>query len=154
MREVRSLTSLPTPPGETGVNAGSAPPRAREREVNPAKNTPRDGRRRAGLFALVHDLTPPEPWRHRPHSLAALWRYASRGEWAGPTGPARTAGIWWFRLVTVPGSVLTHYAAWVIARPSRTATVAVIWAVLMHIPLVHTVAGWLLPFDPWPTWLP
>lgn len=45
--------------------------------------------------------------------------------------PARVAAIWWFRLVAIPVTVLCHYLAWLVARPSRTAVVAgvgvVVW---------------------------
>jgi hypothetical protein len=99
-------------------------------------------------------MTPPEPWDHRPASLQELASYARQGEWTGPTGAARTAGIWWCRLVTLPGSAITHYTAWVVARPSRTAAVVGLWAVLMHVPAIRAVAGFVLPWDPWPTWLP
>lgn len=45
--------------------------------------------------------------------------------------PARIAAIWWFRLVAIPVTVLCHYLAWLVARPSRTVVVAgvgvVVW---------------------------
>src|SRR6266508_1963895 len=103
---------------------------------------------------LAGELTPPEAWQHRPPAPAELLRYAHKGEWTAPTGARRTAGIWWCRLIALPATVLTGYLAWMTARPSRTAVVVGLWAVLMHVPLVRTAAGWLLPFDPWPTWLP
>jgi len=75
---------------------------------------------------LVRELTPPEPWQHRPASLAAMWRYARRGGWTGPDGLARRLGVWWYRLVTLPVSLVCHYTAWLVARPSRTLTAAVV----------------------------
>lgn len=77
-------------------------------------------------------------------------RYARRGGWAGPQGAARRAGVWWFRLVAVPVTVLAHYAAWTVARPSRTAAVVVLWAVLMQVPAVYAAAAVVLPWNPWP----
>lgn len=78
------------------------------------------------LARLWREWTPPEPWRHRPASLAAMCRYAARGGWTGPDGPARRAGVWWYRLVAVPVCLVTHYLAWLVARPSRALTAAVV----------------------------
>lgn len=68
--------------------------------------------------------TPPHPWQHRPASLAAMHRYATRGGWTGPDGLARAAGVWWYRLVALPVCLCTHYLAWLVARPARALTVA------------------------------
>ncbi len=128
---------------------GSTRPRspyARSARGRPRITTPR--------LTTRGELTPPEAWQHRPPAPAELLRYAHKGEWTAPTGARRTAGIWWCRLIALPATVLTGYLAWMTARPSRTAVVVGLWAVLMHVPLVRTAAGWLLPFDPWPTWLP
>lgn len=96
---------------------------------------------------LGRRLRPPEPWQHRPASLAAMSRYAHKGRWTRQDGPARFCGVWYFRLVALPVAVLTHYLAWLVQRPSRAITAAAIYIVL-----VHTGPGaWLLP---WPTWLP
>lgn len=166
-RTVKSVALQPTeqgfpgsPRAQRGGDDGSG--------FTPLDNTDREqsGRRSGWLARLLGEMTPPQPWEHRPASLAELWHYARHGAWtaedlpprhegAPPRKPAsRIAGVWWCRLVTIPASFLTHYTAWVIARPSRALTVAAVWAVLMHVPPIRTVAGWLLPFDPWPTWLP
>jgi hypothetical protein len=92
---------------------------------------------------LVRRLKPPEPWRYRPASLAAMSRYAHLGGWTGQRGPLRFVGVWYFRLVAVPVTVITHYLAWIVARPSRLATVLLIYTVLAHIGPLR----WLLP---WP----
>jgi hypothetical protein len=95
---------------------------------------------------LSRRLTPPEPWRHRPASLAAMSRYAHQGGWTGNGGPLRFAGVWYFRLVAVPVAVITHYLAWIVARPSRLATALLVYTVLAHIGPLR----WLLW---WPSWL-
>lgn len=95
---------------------------------------------------LGRRLRPPEPWRYRPASLAAMWRYARIGAWTRDSGPLRLVGVWYFRLVALPTALVTHYLAWLTQRPSRLATVLVIYAVIVHIG-----PGRLLP---WPTWLP
>ena len=114
------------------------------------------------LGRLLAVLTPPEPWEKRPASLAELWAYARWGAWTDPDRPplheggrsrpplSRWLGVWWCRLVTIPATVVTHYTAWVVARPSRTFTVAVLWGVLMHVRPLRVVAEWVLPWDPWP----
>jgi len=55
-----------------------------------------------------------------------MWRYAKSGGWTGPTGPARIAGVWWYRLVALPVTVVCHYTAWLVARPSRALTATLV----------------------------
>lgn len=95
---------------------------------------------------LGRRLTPPEPWRYRPASLAAMWRYARIGAWTRDGGLLRFCGCWYFRLVALPVALVTHYVAWLTQRPSRLLTALVIYGVIVHIG-----PGRLLP---WPTWLP
>lgn len=112
--------------------------RARAREESAVQTAPppvteRD--RRPGRWPrLVNQLRPPQPWTHRPASLAAMWRYARRGGWTGPDGVARRLGVWWYRLIAVPVTVVCHYTAWLVARPSRALTGAlvafVVWMAL------------------------
>ena len=154
-----TAVSAPHPGGqaplEVSTRAG-ARGRARESqspqtapETAPPTVTQRDHGR--GVWVrLVDELTPPEPWRHRPASLAAMARYAARGGWTGPDGLVRRAGVWWYRLVAVPVTVGCHYTAWLVARPSRTATVAILWAVAMQVPPLRALASLVLPWDPWP----
>lgn len=95
---------------------------------------------------LAGRLRPPEPWRYRPASLAAMWRYARIGAWTRDSGLLRFAGVWYFRLVALPTAVVTHYLAWLTQRPSRLGTALVIYVVLAHVgPLRHLL--W------WPSWL-
>lgn len=145
--------SAPHPETAPGDEEANARPRAgahaqgtQTAETAPAGVTQR-GRQRS---QLLDQLTPPEPWRHRPASLAAMWRYARRGGWTGTTGPARTAGVWWYRLVAVPVTLLCHYAAWIIARPSRTVALAIVWAVAMQVPPLRAAADAVLPWPSWP----
>lgn len=115
-------------PADSGSTRTSARGRAREDSAVPAarqSTTERDWRSGIGP-RLVRELTPPEPWQHRPASLAAMWRYARRGGWTGPDGLARVAGVWWYRLVALPVTVVCHYLAWLVARPSRALTAAVV----------------------------
>jgi hypothetical protein len=140
--------------------AGTAPTRgagarAREETATVAAQTAITDRDegRPLLARLLDELTPPEPWRHRPAAPAELWRYAKRGEWTGEHGPMRTAGVWWCRTVTLPATLVTHYLAWIAARPSRVLAAAGLWAVLMHTPLRGPIDA-VLPWDAWPTWLP
>ena len=59
-----------------------------------------------------------------PASLAAMWR-SPPGGWTEPEDwPA--GGDWWYRLVSLPVCLVTHYLAWLVARPSRTFTAAVV----------------------------
>jgi len=115
----------PRPAGSTRTRA-----RGRAREGSAVSSTRKaitDGDRRSGIGArLMAELTPPQPWTHRPASLAAMWRYARRGGWTGPDGLARRLGVWWYRLVALPVCLVTHYLAWLVARPSRTLTAAVV----------------------------
>lgn len=123
---------------DRGSTRAGAHPRAREDSaVSAARKPVTDGDGRAGVVDRIRrELTPPQPWQHRPASLAAMWRYAARGGWAGPQGLARQAGVWWFRLVTLPICLVTHYVAWLVARPSRTLTATVVvllvWQAVRH----------------------
>lgn len=123
-----SAVRFKTDPTDRGSTRTGARPRAREGSaVSADRKATTDSDRRSGLVARLRwELTPPEPWQHRPASLAAMWRYAARGGWTGPTGPARVAGVWWCRLVALPVCLVTHYLAWLVARPSRTATAALV----------------------------
>lgn len=115
-------------PPDSGVTRTRARARAREGSaVSTDRKSTTDSDHRSGLVDRIRrELTPPEPWQHRPASLAAMWRYASRGGWAGPTGVARRLGVWWYRLVALPVTVVCHYTAWLVARPSRAITAAVV----------------------------
>ena len=104
------MTSTPAPAPAPALEQGSDP------DAGPRASA------RGGRWAQL--LTPPEPWQHRPASLAAMSRYARRGGWAGTSGPARAAGVWWYRLVALPVCLCTHYLAWLVARPARALTVA------------------------------
>lgn len=55
-----------------------------------------------------------------------MGRYARLGGWTGPSGPARMVGVWWYRLVALPVCLVTHYTAWLVARPSRTITAGLV----------------------------
>jgi len=135
-------------PAAEGSTRTRAHPRARVEtapETAPPPVTQRDRRGR-----LLDQFMPPEPWTHRPASLRAMARYARRGGWTGPAGAARRLGVWWFRLVAVPVSIVCHYTAWIVARPSRTVVTVGLWAVLMQVPAVYAAAALLLPWDPWP----
>lgn len=125
-----ALTAVRTrrAPADRGSTRGRAHPRAREDSaVSAARQGTTERDWRSGVGArLVRELTPPQPWTHRPASLAAMWRYARRGGWTGPDGLARRLGVWWYRLVTLPVSLVCHYTAWLVARPSRALTAAVV----------------------------
>lgn len=119
-------------PAEEAPRHTNALPRAREDSaVQTAPPTTTDSDVRGGGWQrLVGELRPPEPWTHRPASLAAMARYASRGGWTGPEGLARRLGVWWYRLIAVPVTLVCHYTAWLVARPSRALTAALVAVVV------------------------
>jgi hypothetical protein len=139
-----------------GVNARSA--RGRAREAGTAQTAPETTptsltqRHRGEGFCerLVDQLAPPQPWTHRPASLQAMARYARRGGWTGPDGAARRLGVWWYWLVAIPVTLLCHYTAWIIARPSRTVVTVTVWTVAMQVPPLRAAAAVILPWNPWP----
>lgn len=111
----------------------NAPARAgaREDSAEPPRTATTHSDPRPGLAGrLVRQLTPPQPWTHRPASLAAMWRYAARGGWTGPQGVARQLGVWWYRIIALPATVVTHYTAWLVARPSRALTATLVGLLL------------------------
>lgn len=126
------------PVAAAGVNAGM---RAGAPEATPATaSTGRDWFDRARVV-----FTPPDVWAERRPELRQLWAYATRGQQAPETGPARVwARVWAHVALVVTG--LAYYAAWLVERPARFAA-----AVVFYVVLVHTgIGGWL----PWPAWLP
>lgn len=90
---------------------------------------------------LAKRITPPEPWRYRPISLAAYWRYASHGAWASKSdGPVRRIGQG-VALVCMPVKFLANYVSWLFDRPSR-------WLVVLGLYLLLAHLGPLAPYIP------
>lgn len=119
---VRNPDTPLDPAPKAGARAG-----AREDSADRCGSATTHSDPRPGLAARLRwELTPPEPWTHRPASLAAMWRYAKSGGWTGPTGVARQLGVWWYRLVALPVTVVCHYTAWLVARPSRALTATLV----------------------------
>lgn len=179
-RDTALRTAVSEEEAESGVIASSAQ-RAREDIVaDTAVSAVTERKNRRVWWGAFR---PPEPWQHRPHSLAAMSRYAWRGAWTGEPvrqvkdreeAPWRTvragetaedlagkptrirhpfsriAGVWYFRLVAIPATVILHNAAWIVARPSRLAVVVALWAAAMQVPQARAVAEVLLPWSPWP----
>jgi hypothetical protein len=92
-------------------------------------------------------FTPPVVWSRAAPSLSELASYARTGEWTGPDGFWRTAGLGWWRLVGLPVTCVCRYTEWIVQRPGRFLTVLWVYGLLAH----TDFAGWLLP---WPSWLP
>jgi hypothetical protein len=66
--------------------------------------------------------TPPALFTDRPASLAELSQYARTAPWTAQTaGLLRAAGIWHYRLVGYPKTVVNRYSEWVWQRPLRLA---------------------------------
>jgi hypothetical protein len=101
-----------------------------ERETGPdgaetrnSEVTDRDSRwERLGVLfdrALVY-VTPPAVLTEPPASVAELATYARAGAWTGRrSGLVRGAGVWWYRLVGLPCTVVCRYAEWIFQRPGR-----------------------------------
>lgn len=120
------------PPG-AGADGSNAEARARARETGGSGDesaATERGHGRSPVARLARELRPPEPWTYRPAAPAAVYRYAKSGGWTGPTGPARRAGVWWCRLVALPVVVAAAYTAWLVARPSRALTAALVAALV------------------------
>ncbi|MFI7510688.1 hypothetical protein ACIBSS_28115 [Micromonospora aurantiaca] len=80
-----------------------------------------------------------------PATLLELIAYARTGEWTSAgIGPVRALGIGYSWLAVAVTTVL-YYAAWIVQRPGRLATVTVLYGLLAHTP----PGAWL----PWPGWL-
>lgn len=125
------MSTHPAPDADPGAHpAGSFDWQAAEADLAAEPTTAVDG----WPARFLKRITPPEPWRHRPVSLAALWRYATRGAWASkPTGPARRIGQGYALLLAVPITFVTHYLAWIVARPSRLVVAVVLYLLLAHV---------------------
>ena len=87
---------------------------------------------------------PPSVVAEPPATLLELIAYARDGEWTRQDGPLRALGIGYSWLAVAATTVL-YYAAWIVQRPGRLATVSVLYALLAHTP----PGAWL----PWPGWL-
>jgi hypothetical protein len=105
----------------------------------------------------VRQVRPAPPKRTVTHHENPLWTSASTTvtESDGPVEVrtrqpvTRRLGVWYFRLIALPATVVLHYAAWIVARPSRLVVGVGLWAVLMQVPALRTVAEVLLPWNPW-----
>lgn len=152
----------PVTEGETALptshSAGDAPEatnsaaraRARARVASETALTQgHDEADAAGVWeALIGRLQeywrPPVVWSQPPASLHELTVYAAHGEWTSQDGPLRALGIGYSWLAVAASTVL-YYAAWIVQRPGRLATVTVLYGLLAHTP----PGAWL----PWPGWL-
>lgn len=179
-RDTALRTAVSDGEGSEEVNAPNAYAHARGSVPNSAVSAVTERENRRGWWAAFR---PPEPWQHRPSSLAAMSRYAWRGAWTGEPvrqvkdsdeAPWRTVrsddtsedlvgkpirtrqpfsrvvGVWYFRLFAIPLTTVLHYAAWIVARPSRLIVAVGLWAVAMQVPGVRAVAEVLLPWSAWP----
>jgi len=87
---------------------------------------------RSGLVWLREYVTPPSVLTDPPASVAELASYARWGAWTGRTdGPLRRLGIWWYRLVGLPVTVVGRYIEWIAQRPGRAIPVFVLWRLLI-----------------------
>jgi hypothetical protein len=65
-------------------------------------------------------LIPPAVLTQPPATVAELAAYARTGAWTRRrSGMVRAAGVWWFRLVGLPYTVVCRYGEWVAQRPGR-----------------------------------
>lgn len=63
---------------------------------------------------------PPAVLTEPPAPVADLAAYARAGAWTRRrSGLVRSAGVWWFRLVGLPYTVVCRYAEWIAQRPGR-----------------------------------
>lgn len=146
-------TALPTPhsaghPTEATNSAARAGARARV-AADPALTQGHDETDSVSVWdglreRLAAYWRPPSPVADPPATLLELIAYARDGEWASQGGPLRALGIGYSWLAVAATTVL-YYAAWIVQRPGRLATVTVLYGLLAHTP----VGAWL----PWPGWL-
>jgi hypothetical protein len=147
-------TALPTPhsarvPAETANSAARAGARARVApdSVLTQGDEPADS---PGVWdglkaRLAAYWRPPSVVAEAPATLLELIAYARTGEWTSAgIGPVRALGIGYSWLAVAVTTVL-YYAAWIVQRPGRLATVTVLYGLLAHTP----PGAWL----PWPGWL-
>lgn len=65
-------------------------------------------------------FTPPTILADRPASIPELATYAHEGGWTRQQhGLLRASGIWWWRLVGLPKTVISRYREWIWQRPGR-----------------------------------
>ncbi|WP_152748194.1 hypothetical protein [Micromonospora sp. RV43] len=147
-------TALPTPhsagvPAGTASSAARAGARARvaPETVLTQGHQPTDS---PGVWdglkeRLAAYWRPPSVVADPPATLLELIAYARTGEWTSAgIGPVRALGIGYSWLAVAATTVL-YYAAWIVQRPGRLATVTVLYGLLAHTP----PGAWL----PWPGWL-
>ncbi|PRX92015.1 hypothetical protein [Allonocardiopsis opalescens] len=93
---------------------------------------------------VVATWTPPEIWAESRPSLRDIHTYATKGDWTSATGRARTAGVWYGRLVAIPVTAGAYYLAWLAERPSRAIATLVLLVCLWQIPFIRSIASVLL----------
>lgn len=65
-------------------------------------------------------FTPPTVLTDRPAAIPELAVYAHEGGWTRQQhGALRASGIWWWRLVGLPKTVISRYREWIWQRPGR-----------------------------------
>jgi hypothetical protein len=102
----------------------------------------------AGLqsrWTAIRDYwTPPAIFTDQPASLAELAAYARTAPWtAQQKGPIRALGVWHYRLVGFPYTVISRYREWLAQRPLRLiAALGLVKLVALTGPghwLIHTI---------------
>ena len=79
-------------------------------------------------------FTPPDIWSKDRASLQQVWTYASRGEWTTEDGAFRKAGQVYALVVAVPVTAIAALVEWVVERPARFITAAVLLTLLAQVP--------------------
>lgn len=128
-----TLTTQSDTPASTGVfeSPESGPQGSKTggegSSLHPDPVTLRDHIRSAVQAARAF-WVPPALLTCPPPSVADLASYARSGAWTSQVdGPIRRLGVWWYRLVTLPVTVVCRYTEWVAQRPGRAVAVFVVW---------------------------
>jgi hypothetical protein len=77
----------------------------------------------AQIFDFV---VPPDIWSDDRPSLRKLWFYGVYGRWTQATGFVRVLGALYASVIAMPFHTATYLANWIVERPARLLTVAVI----------------------------
>lgn len=102
-------------------------PKIKANATDTLKSAITAGSSRVGVWVAASRAywTPPQVFTDRPASLADLAEYARTAPWTTQdAGIVRAGGVWYYRLVAYPYTVVSRYREWFAQRPLRLVALA------------------------------
>lgn len=109
---------------------------------------------RGVIRELAPYFTPPALLTDRPASVPELRKYPRAGRWTSSKGALRTLAVGYWRIVSLPITLVCRSVEWIAQRPGRAVLVYILWRlftvagpgawIVRHVgPIVGAVAKWI-----------